>query len=162
PAAGDQPGDRQVNGQGRLPCTPLLLGDGEDFSRHIRSSSVESSVCGAAPPGASFPRALTRLDAGGQSSRAMAVLNPTRDVLEEAARHLRAGGLVAFPTETVYGLGGDATSARAVAAIFDLKGRPKFNPLIIHVPSIEAAERLVQMDERARYLAKRCWPGALT
>ena len=92
----------------------------------------------------------------------MAVLNPTRDVLEEAARHLRAGGLVAFPTETVYGLGGDATSARAVAAIFDLKGRPKFNPLIIHVASVEAAERLVQMDQRARYLAKRCWPGALT
>src|SRR5207248_2796421 len=94
--------------------------------------------------------------------RAMAVLNPTRDVLEEAARHLRAGGLVAFPTETVYGLGGDATSARALASIFDLKGRPKFNPLIIHVPTIEAAERLVVMDERARYLAKRCWPGALT
>jgi L-threonylcarbamoyladenylate synthase len=92
----------------------------------------------------------------------MAVLNPTRDVLEEAARHLRAGGLVAFPTETVYGLGGDATSARAIASIFDLKGRPKFNPLIIHVPSIAAAEKLVKMDVRARYLAKRLWPGALT
>ena len=92
----------------------------------------------------------------------MAVLNPTRDVLEEAARHLRAGGLVAFPTETVYGLGGDATSPRAVASIFELKGRPKFHPLIIHAASLEMAEKLVQMDERARYLAKRLWPGALT
>jgi L-threonylcarbamoyladenylate synthase len=92
----------------------------------------------------------------------MAVLNPTRDVIEEAARHLRAGGLVAFPTETVYGLGGDATSARAVASIFDLKGRPKFNPLIIHVHSIEAAEKLAMFDVRARYLARRLWPGALT
>src|SRR6185312_13900685 len=119
----------------------------------VRRSGRRSKLCRARLDRAGPARAISAL---------MAVLNPTRAVLEEAARHLRAGGLVAFPTETVYGLGGDATSARAVAAIFDLKGRPKFNPLIIHVASIEVAERLVQMDERARYLAKRCWPGALT
>ena len=90
----------------------------------------------------------------------------TRDASEaalvEAAAVLRAGGLVAFPTETVYGLGADATDERAVAGIFEAKGRPRFNPLIVHVPDAEAARRQVDFDARAERLAARFWPGALT
>lgn len=82
--------------------------------------------------------------------------------ITDAAALLRSGQLVAFPTETVYGLGADAGSEAAVAAIFEAKGRPRFNPLIVHVPDIEAAARLIQVDERARALAERFWPGPLT
>jgi L-threonylcarbamoyladenylate synthase len=83
-------------------------------------------------------------------------------VIARAGEILRAGGLVAFPTETVYGLGADATNDRAVAAIFAAKGRPQFNPLIVHVPDIAAAERLVEFSPLARELARAFWPGALT
>ncbi|MFD2233537.1 L-threonylcarbamoyladenylate synthase [Phaeospirillum tilakii] len=83
-------------------------------------------------------------------------------LLDQAVRRLAAGGLVAFPTETVYGLGGDATSDGAVAAIFAAKGRPRFNPLIAHVASLAAAAALVEFDERACALAERFWPGPLT
>jgi L-threonylcarbamoyladenylate synthase len=79
-----------------------------------------------------------------------------------AAALLGDGALVAFPTETVYGLGADATNARAVAAIFEAKGRPRFNPLIVHVASREAAERLVHLPEAGRRLAAAFWPGPLT
>ncbi|NBC31930.1 MAG: threonylcarbamoyl-AMP synthase [Alphaproteobacteria bacterium] len=79
-----------------------------------------------------------------------------------AAGILRDGGLVAFPTETVYGLGGDATSDRAVAAIFAVKDRPRFNPLIIHLADPSDAGMLVDMDWRARLLAETLWPGPLT
>lgn len=82
--------------------------------------------------------------------------------IDEAARLLRAGRLVAFPTETVYGLGGDATDAHAVAAIFAAKRRPRFNPLISHVPDAEAALALGVPDARARALAAVLWPGPLT
>ncbi len=82
--------------------------------------------------------------------------------IEEAARSIRAGGLVAFPTETVYGLGADATCDRAVAAVFEAKGRPRFNPLIVHVAGREEAEALAVFDDRARRLADRFWPGPLT
>jgi L-threonylcarbamoyladenylate synthase len=82
--------------------------------------------------------------------------------LDRAAALLRAGELVAFPTETVYGLGADATSDRAVAAIFAAKDRPRFNPLIIHVIDGAAAARLVLFDDRARRLAEHFWPGPLT
>lgn len=75
---------------------------------------------------------------------------------------IRAGGLVAFPTETVYGLGADATNDRAVASIFAAKGRPQFNPLIVHVPDITAAEEIVSFAPLARKLAQAFWPGALT
>src|SRR5262245_41200118 len=84
------------------------------------------------------------------------------DSIAAAAGLLRAGELVAFPTETVYGLGGDATSDRAVARIFEAKGRPRFNPSIVHVPASEAARALVAFDPRADRLAARFWPGALT
>lgn len=93
---------------------------------------------------------------------AMPILKATPQAIQEAGRHLRAGGLVAFPTETVYGLGGDATNARAVAAIYQVKGRPSFNPLIIHVPDLAAAAKLGRFDTRASFLAKRLWPGSLT
>lgn len=80
----------------------------------------------------------------------------------EAADRLRAGGLVAVPTETVYGLAADATSAEAVAGIYAAKGRPSFNPLIVHVPDLAAAERIARFDAGARALAAAFWPGPLT
>src|ERR1700761_6008466 len=75
---------------------------------------------------------------------------------------IRAGGLVAFPAETVYGLGADATNDRAVASIFEAKGRPQFNPLIVHVADLGAAEAIVEFTQLARKLAQAFWPGALT
>ena len=80
----------------------------------------------------------------------------------DAARVLAAGGLVAFPTETVYGLGADATSGPAVARLYDAKGRPAFNPLIAHVADIAEAECLARFDADAARLAKDFWPGPLT
>ena len=79
-----------------------------------------------------------------------------------AAEILRRGGLVAFPTETVYGLGADATDDRAVARVFDAKNRPEFNPLIVHVPDIAAARLLVEWNDRAQALAERFWPGPVS
>ena len=82
--------------------------------------------------------------------------------IEEAAALLCAGGLVAFGTETVYGLGADATNGQATAAIFAAKGRPRFNPLICHFPSAEAAFAHVLATETAHRLAAAFWPGPLT
>jgi L-threonylcarbamoyladenylate synthase len=82
--------------------------------------------------------------------------------LAQAAALLRAGQLVAFPTETVYGLGGDARSGLAVAQIFEAKGRPRFNPLIVHVPDIAAARGFAVFDARAEAVAAAHWPGPLT
>lgn len=82
--------------------------------------------------------------------------------LAEAARLIQAGELVAFPTETVYGLGADATNARAVAKIFEAKGRPRFNPLISHVANAAEAQRFVVWNETADRLAAKFWPGPLT
>ncbi|MBX9635071.1 MAG: threonylcarbamoyl-AMP synthase [Magnetospirillum sp.] len=82
--------------------------------------------------------------------------------IAEAGGLIRDGRLVAFPTETVYGLGGDATNDRAVAAIFEAKGRPSFNPLIVHVADAADAEALVVVDDRARAIMARFWPGPLT
>ncbi len=79
-----------------------------------------------------------------------------------AARLLAAGGLVAFPTETVYGLGADATNGHAVARLYDAKGRPAFNPLIAHVADVAAARRLARFDAAAERLAAAFWPGPLT
>ena len=80
----------------------------------------------------------------------------------EAAACLAAGGLVAFPTETVYGLGADATNATAVARLYAAKGRPSFNPLIAHVADLPAARRLAVFDAAAERLAAKFWPGPLT
>jgi L-threonylcarbamoyladenylate synthase len=86
----------------------------------------------------------------------------TPDAIASAAALLRAGKLVAFPTETVYGLGGDATNDRAVARIFAAKGRPRFNPLIVHVPDLAVAEKIAEFNARALDAAQRFWPGPLT
>jgi L-threonylcarbamoyladenylate synthase len=79
-----------------------------------------------------------------------------------AARVLAGGGLVAFPTETVYGLGADAANAAAIARLYQAKGRPAFNPLIAHVGDIDAARRIVRFDAVALALAEAFWPGPLT
>lgn len=80
----------------------------------------------------------------------------------QAGALIAKGGLVAFPTETVYGLGADATDGLAVARIYAAKGRPAFNPLIVHVPDLAAAERLAVFDDTALLLAKAFWPGPMT
>ena len=86
----------------------------------------------------------------------------SNDKISCAAELLRSGELVAFATETVYGLGADATNADAVAAVFEAKGRPQFNPLIIHVADVKAARRIVRFTKQADELAEQFWPGALT
>ena len=82
--------------------------------------------------------------------------------IAEAAEVIRGGGCVAVPTETVYGLAADASDSRAVAGIYQAKGRPSFNPLIVHVPELAAAETIAIFDDAARDLARRFWPGPLT
>ena len=89
-------------------------------------------------------------------------IQPTLSEIGDAARALRQGKLVAFPTETVYGLGGDATSDRAVAAIFAAKGRPSFNPLIVHVANIASAAQYAELSPKAQTVARAFWPGPLT
>lgn len=92
----------------------------------------------------------------------MPVLAPTAENIGQAAGALKDGRLVAFPTETVYGLGADATNDLAVADIFAAKNRPAINPLIVHVSGVAMAEKLAIFDRRARQLAERYWPGPLT
>jgi len=84
------------------------------------------------------------------------------EATEAAVRTLRTGGLVAFPTETVYGLGADAGSGEAVARLYAAKGRPSFNPLIAHVASLAAARKLARFNAAAEKLAEAFWPGPLT
>jgi len=88
---------------------------------------------------------------------------PFRDeAIADAARLIEAGQPVAIPTETVYGLAADATNAEAVARIYEAKGRPSFNPLIVHVPDLAAAERIAELGPVLRGLAEDHWPGPLT
>jgi L-threonylcarbamoyladenylate synthase len=84
------------------------------------------------------------------------------EAIAEASRLILAGDPVAVPTETVYGLAADATNAQAVARIYEAKGRPSFNPLIVHVPDVKSAERVGQLNDEARELATSYWPGPLT
>ncbi len=86
----------------------------------------------------------------------------TPAAIKKAARIIRRGGTAVFPTETVYGLGADALNARAVARIFEIKKRPRFDPLIVHVSSIRQAGRLARLSPEARMLMKSFWPGPLT
>ena len=92
----------------------------------------------------------------------MGIVKASPEAIEAAAEALRGGRLVAFPTETVYGLGADATNGRAVAAVFEAKGRPRFNPLIVHVATLEAAAALGHLTEAGAALARAFWPGPLT
>ena len=91
-----------------------------------------------------------------------AILPASPSAIAHAVRLLNAGQLIAFPTETVYGLGADATNERAVAEIFAVKGRPRFNPLIVHVSGLAEAESLAIFDVRARRIAAKFWPGPLS
>jgi L-threonylcarbamoyladenylate synthase len=90
------------------------------------------------------------------------ILAANEAAVATAARSLRDGGLVAFPTETVYGLGADAANAGAIARLYAAKGRPSFNPLIAHLRDLAAAERIGRFDPQARLLAQAFWPGPLT
>jgi len=90
------------------------------------------------------------------------ILSPHHAGIATAASMLRRGGLVALPTETVYGLAARADSEEAVGRIFQAKGRPSFNPLIVHVADLRQAQDLAKIDERAELLAEAFWPGALT
>jgi L-threonylcarbamoyladenylate synthase len=95
-------------------------------------------------------------------SRLPQVIQPDHIGISTAADVITEGGLVAFPTETVYGLGADATNDQAVAKIYEAKGRPQFNPLIVHVPSIDVARQYVSFTASAELLAKQFWPGSLS
>jgi L-threonylcarbamoyladenylate synthase len=97
-----------------------------------------------------------------QAHRGMVLAKVSDRAVQRAAEALRAGRLVAFPTETVYGLGADATSGQAVAQIFAAKGRPRFNPLIVHVLDFAAAQRIAVFPDKARRLQGAFWPGPLT
>src|SRR3954470_17536722 len=90
------------------------------------------------------------------------ILTAGEAAVAAAALVLASGGLVAFPTETVYGLGADAANPAAVAGIYQAKGRPSFNPLIAHVADLAAARRIARFDDRALALAAAFWPGPLT
>ena len=91
------------------------------------------------------------------------IISPaTQDAIKEAGKLIVNGELIAFPTETVYGLGGDATNDKAIAKIFSAKERPKFNPLIVHFHHIESVKKAVLFDDRANKLSSIFWPGALT
>ena len=90
------------------------------------------------------------------------VLPSSDEAIAEAARLIVAGEPVAGPTETVYGLAADATNPKAVARIYEAKGRPSFNPLIVHVPDLSVAESIGQFSGEARALAETHWPGPLT
>jgi L-threonylcarbamoyladenylate synthase len=90
------------------------------------------------------------------------ILPANEAAVADAARSLRDGGLVAFPTETVYGLGADAANAAAIARLYEAKGRPAFNPLIAHVGDLKAAQRIAGFDAQAILLAQAFWPGPLT
>ncbi len=92
----------------------------------------------------------------------MTILAASPAAIAQAAALLREGKLVAFPTETVYGLGADATNDRAVAAIYAAKGRPQFNPLIAHVAEARDLDDLIVWNDAARLLAEHFWPGPLT
>jgi len=95
-------------------------------------------------------------------SEATRILPFSDEAIEEAARLISEGYPVAIATETVYGLAADATNPEAVARIYEAKGRPSFNPLIVHVPDLATAERIGEFSDEARALARRCWPGPLT
>src|SRR6476620_9254614 len=90
------------------------------------------------------------------------VLPFSDETIADAARLILAGEPVAVPTETVYGLAADASNAEAIARIYEAKGRPSFNPLIVHVLDLSAADAIGHFDYRARTLAERHWPGPLT
>src|ERR1700739_2933804 len=121
------------------------------------SMAISTSTCALISSGAKPARRPARR---APATRCRSKL--TSELIARAAELLRAGRLVAFPTETVYGLGADATNERAVAEIFAAKGRPRFNPLIIHVASLAEAEGVAVFNAAARRAATQFWPGPLS
>ena len=110
----------------------------------------------------SCPLQATKTPRHAMNPERTVTLSPSEADLDQAAALLRAGRLVAFATETVYGLGGDARQGAAVAGIYAAKGRPSFNPLIAHVASVTEAQKLVQWNDWADMLASAFWPGPMT
>src|ERR1700675_2954726 len=92
----------------------------------------------------------------------MPVVPATPEAIRQAARAVARGDIVAFPTETVYGLGANALDGSAIAKIFAAKDRPRFNPLIVHVPGVDEAEAYAVIDGTARTLIDAFWPGPLS
>ncbi len=114
---------------------------------------------------AAAPRAKTNAgeDAGRRAESRIKTLSPEQlQTVRRGAEIIKNGGLVAFPTETVYGLGANALNAEAVRRIYETKGRPSDNPLILHVSSVAMTERLVEINWRARMLMEKFWPGPLS
>jgi L-threonylcarbamoyladenylate synthase len=109
-----------------------------------------------------IPRQVVMRTNATRIDRATRVMPADAEAIDAAVRCLAAGGLVALPTETVYGLAADATNGRAIARLYDAKGRPAFNPLIAHVTDVAAARRLARLDAAAERLAAAFWPGPLT
>src|SRR5437016_2668095 len=109
-------------------------------------------------PQAAELRKLITVDVGLKTQ----ILPAGEAAVAAAARTLAEGGLVAFPTETVYGLGADAANPAAIAHLYQAKGRPAFNPLIAHVGELAAARRIARFDAQALALAEAFWPGPLT
>jgi L-threonylcarbamoyladenylate synthase len=107
-------------------------------------------------------RELAQTSTGMSAQRVTQLIEAGAAAVELAARTLAAGGLVAFPTETVYGLGADATDGKAIARLYQAKGRPAFNPLIAHVAEADAARPLAAFNVAAERLAAAFWPGPLT
>src|SRR4051812_757727 len=109
-----------------------------------------------------YPARCTEAQSGARTRRESQRVTPTPDI-ERAAAALRQGKLVAFPTETVYGLGADAENVAAVSRIFAVKGRPADHPLIVHIASFHELPRwAAQVPKAAQRLAEACWPGPLT
>lgn len=124
-----------------------------------RAGAVRGRESVLAPP----TPALHQLNPCGKSGHEMTVLRATADSIERAALLIREGEVVAFPTETVYGLGADATNAEAAARIFAIKGRPHFDPLIVHIRSAAELDQVVaDASHVVRRLVDRVWPGPLT
>ena len=122
-------------------------------------------ITGGFPPAwaeAGVDGLLVPLENRGMSGQMPDPVKALPEAIDEAARIIRSGGLVAFPTETVYGLGANALDGQAVARIFEVKGRPRFNPLIVHIAERQDADRFALFDEKARALAEAFWPGPLT
>lgn len=158
----------------RLSGSDLHLGEDSRASRHARGQHHCNNPAGR------HPNLLGRLDAysinlAGPSGRGCVIyktvtdvlivdpLHPDPDVIATAAARLQAGGLVAFPTETVYGLGAHALDRAAVRRVFEAKGRPSSDPLIVHVALLaQVRELTIEIPETARILAARFWPGPLT
>ncbi len=137
-----------------------LAENGIGFVRRYSGGPDIHAACGMLAASRTGGTTVAAGGGGGLKARVRRAEEP--GAIEEAARLLREGGLVAFPTETVYGLGANALDARAVARVFEAKARPSFDPLIVHLPEAAHLTRVAVPDARAMALAARFWPGPLS